>query len=424
MPAPVQANQAALQPNALPQQTEGFLEKHKVAIWTGIGCVATIAIVAALIFSGGGVGALASLSATNSALNLLGGGVVGAAIGFTAVKLSEKHKAEPEVQPLPPIDLDTIEDVPDTQSQTPQKSWFARHPYITGVATVALAAAAAYCGYTYYYGAAPATPVIKTETPIFPDVIQKPNTLASTAPAPAPSPPVCPLTQTQCFPFEQTANATLSATLPGQTPNGPFQPSLWQRVRSYVPFLEAPHIREQGTKILQEYSSPQTKCDPAEDPFYAAIWHAERQCPSMSHAIRYQQERGYDQGLSLGALRNLYGRQPLLSDADARSMYLEIDHTIPDVVHHLPPGDCMKGALTASQIRSDARIFTRERMSSGISKLWVNFRDYLKYGTIPDAAYMAGKYDQPLNRAATCEALLGGAQRTSTFYNRYAAGRV
>jgi hypothetical protein len=209
----------------------------------------------------------------------------------------------------------------------------------------------------------------------------------------------------------------------------PAEPSIWQKIRGAYYDLhdliwahpDADRLRAKGNALLQQFGkSIDPHTEPAADLAYRSDWLLRQQCPAhLEEYLDYQKAHGTFNGLSVDALRDLYGENHDLTDGQARQIYLMIDRA--GSRFDLQTSDCLDTALARSMIRFNARQYTRHvRMSDRAEAALLDRRDLSVHGTPDlDIPYILGKYGSP-NRTAACEAISRGAEKTNSFFNFFA----
>lgn len=201
----------------------------------------------------------------------------------------------------------------------------------------------------------------------------------------------------------------------------------------YEPWMlvkpDAKAIQRKGSDALkgweQEKSSIPTE-NPKADAAYLEKWQLEKDQKSISPAavlrdyIDYQWKNGYANSLSPEMLQSLLGANRDLSDRQTRELYNTIDkEVLPYAVKKMEEAGqpCLTVSKLASDIRANARIYTRQRMRNEKMANILNKRDETVYGTsTPDFSYWVGKYKRS-NVTETCKTLQGGSQRTNSKFN-------
>lgn len=166
----------------------------------------------------------------------------------------------------------------------------------------------------------------------------------------------------------------------------------------------------------QQMQFPKQEADLA----YRDQWVQQEQCPSdLQDYFRYQKENGYFNNLDRSALRDLFGRDNDLSGTETRNLYNMLDDSIQDAANLFAGEDCLDQALMASQIRANARNYARyDRQAAWYERWGLYFRDLCTHGTDQlDVEYVLGKYGNPDNKTATCDAILNSAKKTNEHYN-------
>lgn len=180
------------------------------------------------------------------------------------------------------------------------------------------------------------------------------------------------------------------------------------------------HFRDLGRRFLKDsYMKINEMSANKVDLAYQKEWQSKEQCPLASDYAQHLLEQKKFNGFRIESLRTLFGNESDLSDGETRSLY-----------HHLigaqsaVPSDnnnCLTKALSDSLIRTNARLYTRERMKNRDEAKMLFNRDRAKYGTaIPTPLYMTGKcVDQIRDNCLprVCECLSQKSNKTNWFFD-------